>query len=161
MNAVFHDLQDSSSSFDRTTIRDRNELLSLLDSFDDREPFGCELLGENGFKLTLGIGKNVGFVQHSPSDGDTPYLLAVSGETHFVQRYVEFFVGDTPTPIPQRFCLPFEIVKQIAGYFIETGERWPGVSWEEVSGIIGSLAPLKPKRPPTCGWAIDVRRHAV
>ena len=41
------------------------------------------------------------------------------------------FVGDTPTPIPQRFCLPLETVKQIAAYFIETGERWPGVSWEE------------------------------
>lgn len=132
MKAVFTDLQDHSSPLNGATVHDRNELFAVLNSVRDREPFGCELVGENGYKLTLGIGKDVGFVQHSPSDGDTPYLLALAPEKHCDQDYVEFLVGDTPTPIPQRFCLPFETVKGIAAYFIETGERNPAVSWEEI-----------------------------
>jgi hypothetical protein len=132
MKAVFNDMQDHSNPLDGATVHDRKELFTLLDRAVDREPFGCELVGENDYKLTLGIGKGIGFVQHSPADGDTPYLLAVAPEKFCEQEYVEFLVGDTPTPIPQRFCLPFEAVKRIAAYFIETGERSPAFSWEEI-----------------------------
>jgi hypothetical protein len=132
MNAVFKDMQDHSSRLDGATVHDRKELFALLDSIRDRQPFGCELVGENDYKLTLGIGEHIGFVQHSPADGDTPYLLAVAPEKCCEQEYVEFLVGDTPTPIPQRFFLPFEAVKRIAAYFIETGERSPAFSWEEI-----------------------------
>jgi hypothetical protein len=132
MKAVFNDMQDHSSPLDGATVHDRKELFALMDTAGDREPFGCELVGENGYKLTLGIGKDIGFVQHSPADGDTPYLLAVAPEKCCQQEHVEFLVGDTPTPIPQRFCLPFEAVKGIAAYFIETGERSRAFSWEEV-----------------------------
>jgi hypothetical protein len=125
-------MQDHSSPLDGATVHDRKELFAQLDSVRDREPFGCELVGENGYKLTLGIGKNIGFVQHSPADGNTPYLLAVAPEKVCDQESVEFLVGDTPTPIPQRFCLPFEMVQQIVGYFIDTGERSPVFSWEEI-----------------------------
>jgi hypothetical protein len=31
-----------------------------------------------------------------------------------------------------RYCLPFDKVKQILSYFLETGERSPIVSWEEI-----------------------------
>ena len=132
MKAVFNDMEDHSSSVDGATVHDRNELFAQLDSIGDREPFGCELLGENGFKLTLGIGKDIGFVQHSPADGDIPYLVAVAPQKYCEQEYVEFLVGGTPTPIPQRFCLLFEMVKQIAAHFVETGERSPAFSWEEI-----------------------------
>jgi len=132
MNAVFNDMQDHSSPIDGATIHDRWELLAVLDRLQDREPFGSELVGDNGYKLTLGIGGKIGFVQHSPSDGDTPYLLAVTPEKQCQQEYVEFLIGDTPTPIPRRFCIPFEMVKKIAAHFIETGERSPTVSWEEI-----------------------------
>lgn len=132
MKAVFNDMQDHSSALDGAAVRDRRELFALLDGVRGREPFGCELVGENGYKLTLGIGKEIGFVQHSPSDGDTPYLLALAPEKHCDQEYVEFLVGDTPTPVPGRFCLPFEAVRDIAAFFVETGKRSPTVSWEEI-----------------------------
>jgi hypothetical protein len=132
MKAVFNDMQDHSSSLAGATVQDRTELFAKLDSVRDREPFGCELVAENGYKLTLGVGKHVGFVQHSSSDGDAPYLLAVGAENCGDQDYVEFLVGNTPTPIPQRFILSFDTVKEIAGCFIETGERSRAVCWEEI-----------------------------
>ena len=132
VKAVFNDMQDHSSSLDGAAVHNHHELFAVLDNAQGREPFGRELEGENGYKLTLGVGKDVGFVQHGRADGDTPYLAAVAPENYWHQEYAEFFVGDTPTPIPQRFCLPFEMVKQIAAYFIETGERSPAFAWEEI-----------------------------
>jgi hypothetical protein len=132
MRAVFNDMQDHSSPLDGETVQDRQKLFALLDIAPDREPFICELVGENGYKLTLGIGNAVGFVQHSPSSGDVPYLVAVGPERDKEQECAEFFAGDTATPVPLRYCLPFPMVKEIAGYFIETGERSPAVAWEEI-----------------------------
>jgi hypothetical protein len=125
-------MQDHSSTLDGAAVHGRKELFAVLDSAREREPFGCELEGENGYKLTLGIGKDIGFVQHCHADGDTPYKMAVAPEKYWQQEYAEFLVGGTPTPIPQRFCLPFEIVKQIAAHFVETGECSPAFSWEEI-----------------------------
>ena len=132
MKAVFNDMQNHSSNLHGVAVHDRRELFAVFDGAWGREPFGCELEGENGYKLTLGISKDVGFVQHGRADGDVPYLLAVAPENYWHKEYAEFLVGDTPTPIPQRFCLPFELVKQIAAYFVETGERSPAFIWEEI-----------------------------
>jgi hypothetical protein len=132
MKAIFNDMQDYSSFLNGATVRNRKELFTVLDSVRDREPFVCEFVGDNGYKLMLGIGKYIGSVQHSPSDGDVPYIVAVEPGHHGEQDYVEFLIGNTPTHIPRRNCLPIEVVKQIAVYFIETGNRWPGVSWKEV-----------------------------
>jgi hypothetical protein len=137
MKAVFNDLQDYSSSLDGAIVCDRNELFAVLDCVRDREPFICELEGENEYKLTIGAGKEVGCVQYSRSDGDPPYLVALApghqaGEEEEEQEYVEFLCGNTATPIPKRNILPFEMGKRIAAYFIETGERCPAVSREEV-----------------------------
>ena len=92
----------------------------------------CELIGDNGFTLTVGVSNNLGCVQHAPGNGTPPYLMAVgSTETKLNSGDVEFVVGGTATPIDRRYCFPFERVKQIVTYFVETGKRWPGVVWEE------------------------------
>lgn len=132
MKAVFNDMQDPSSGLDGATVHDRGDLSTLLESVLDRKPFGCELEGENGYKLTLGIGKEVCFVQHGPSNGDPPYLLALGPQDFWKHECADFLVGDTPSPIPQRFCLPFEMAIDIVAYFLETGERCPAVCWEEI-----------------------------
>jgi len=132
MNAVFSDLQDRSSPLDGVTIHNRAELLALLDRLRDREPFVCKLVGENGYKLTVGIGPHLGCVQYSPSDGNTPYLMAVATQNQSEPEYVDFLLGDTPTPIAQRFCLPLEMVNAISVHFVETGERSPAMAWEEI-----------------------------
>jgi hypothetical protein len=131
MKAVFNDMQDYSSHLNEAVVHNRAELFALLASVRDRQPFGCELIGQNDFKLTLGVGQNVGFVQHSAVNGDAPYLLAVAPGKCCEQAYVEFLIGNTPTTVPQQFCLPFQTVKEIAAYFLETGERSPLVAWED------------------------------
>jgi hypothetical protein len=137
MKAAFNDLQDYSSHLDGTVVHNDSEVLSILASVRDRESFACELEGDNGYKLTIGIGNDVGFVQHSSIDGDSPYLVALApgfhiGELDEEQKYVEFLCGDTPSPIAKRYILPFDIVMQIAACFVETGERSPSVFWEEI-----------------------------
>lgn len=86
--------------------------------------------------LTIGIGQNLGSVQHSRIDGDSAYLMAVNPDFVGEQKdgreeYFEFLCGDTPTPIAKRYILPFETVKQICGYFLENGDRDPSIYWEE------------------------------
>jgi hypothetical protein len=46
--------------------------------------------------------------------------------------YLQFLVGDTTTPVPMRYALPFSLVKEVAVYFLQSGERSPSVSWEEI-----------------------------
>ncbi len=134
MKAVLHDLADETSSLHGARVHDEDDLRQLLDSARGREPFVCELAGENGYTLTLGIGPDFGFVQQSPCDGNTPYLVAVAPERcqPHEQEYFEFLAGGTPTPVAARFCLPLETVKEIAACFLATGKRSPAVSWDEV-----------------------------
>jgi len=132
MNVIFSDMQDDSNPLDGVTIYSGGELVGLLNQVRNREPFVCELVGDNGYKLKMGIGPHVGCVQYSPSDGNTPYLMAVASDNHSEPEYVEFLTGDTLTPIARRYCLPFEMLREVAVYFVETGERSPAVAWEEI-----------------------------
>lgn len=98
--------------------------------------FVCQLEGENGFMLTIGVGNEVGCVQHSRIDGDSAYLVALApsyqgDEEEGEENDLEFLCGNTPSPIPKRNILPFAMVKKIVAYFVATGERSPAVSWEE------------------------------
>ena len=132
MNVLFFDLQDISNPMNGLRIKSKTELDGALEKLGNREPFVFELVGENGYKLLVGLGKAIGCVQHSRTDGDTPYLVAVAPGVWEVEDYFEFLAGDTATPISKRYCMPWEQVRQIATYFLETGDRSPDISWEEI-----------------------------
>jgi hypothetical protein len=132
MAVQFFDRQDQTNSLNGARIGDREELLKVLDGLRSREPFFCELVGENGYNLLLGVGRTIGCAQYSPSDGSTPYLMAVATNEQGSNEYMEFLTANTPSPVPRRYCVPFETAKQIAAHFVETGNRWPSVSWEEI-----------------------------
>ena len=83
----------------------------------------CERIGEDGYKLLVGIGRDVGCVQHSACDGRPPYLMAVGESSNSHHAFKEFAIGGTLTPIPWGYCLPIEIVEKIACEFLETGKR--------------------------------------
>jgi hypothetical protein len=129
---TFFDQQDASNPLNGSAIADGEELSRLLDSLRTRSPFLAELIGANGYILVVGIGGPVGCVQYSRSDGDPPYLVAVAPNPIAEDEYIDFLIGNTPTPIPVRHIFPFEKVKEIARYFQETGARSATVSWEEV-----------------------------
>lgn len=107
-------------------------MAEIYRSLDGRKPFLFELRGETGFMLTVGFAGDSGSVQYSPSDGSPPYLMAVLDGDAENEICVEFLAGNTPTPIPQRFCLPISVVERIIHEFIERGARPGAVSWEEI-----------------------------
>ena len=132
MDAWFNDFQDQSSRLHRAMVSNKAQVCALLDEARSRKAFGCELVGENGYQLTLGIGKDVGFVQYGPSSGALRYLMALAPGKQVEQEHMDFLIGDTATEIPRRFSVPLALVKKIAVYFVEMGERSLAVSWEEV-----------------------------
>ena len=132
MNATFHDLQDKHNSLNGTSVRGEQELDAILQTFGGRQPFFFELVGENGITLLIGYGLDMGCVQHSTSDGEPPYLMAVSDESIENEPFVSFLTGNTPTPIPKRFCLPLDLVQKIMQDFLTHGENSNIVEWEEI-----------------------------
>jgi Immunity protein Imm1 len=131
MIVTFFDGDDETNYLNGTAIRDNSRLFQILRSMRNRSPFICELVGENGYYLLVGVG-TVGFVQYSARDGNPPYLVAVSPNSEAGESEVEFMLGGTPTPVITRYCMPFDDVLQIAGYFQETGRTYPGVAWDEI-----------------------------
>jgi hypothetical protein len=132
MSVTFFDREDDANYLNGTIIRDRNRLFQILKDLRSREPFVCELVGDNGYRLDVGVG-DYGCVQHCRIDGDPPYRMAVNRSTEGqVDEYIEFLLGGTGTPISKRYCMPFDSVLEIAGYFLETGRMHPAVAWDEI-----------------------------
>jgi hypothetical protein len=126
------DQQNESSSINGLVVTSDEQLSEVLESARTRQPFFAGLIGENGYQLLIGIGGSFGCTQYSRSDGEPPYLVAVSPARIIGHDHIEFLAGNTPTPISSRYILPFEKVKEIASYFRATGTRSPDVSWEQI-----------------------------
>src|SRR5262245_29641864 len=122
MKVQFNDLQDEKNARSGHSSSDVAHVLALLDDLTSRPPFICELIGENGFMLTIGIGPHLGCVQHMRSDGNPPYLMAVNpAQPQTQDQEVELMCGGPPAPIDVRDCLTFDEVKKLVAYFVETG----------------------------------------
>jgi hypothetical protein len=132
MNIQFFDRQDRSNPRNGVKLADPDEVLVWLDQMRSRPPFFCELVGENGFNLLVGVGDARGCAQYSAGDGSPPYLMAVGNEREDDETFMEYLTANTDTPVPMKFCLPMEQIKKIVAYFVGTGERSPAVSWEEI-----------------------------
>ena len=130
--AQFFDRQDANNPRNGLIVRDEQEIQQILDASTGRPRFFAEIIGDNGFKLLIGIGGEVGCVQYSPTDGRTPYLMALSKENSADIGYEEFLIGGEASQVPRRFCMPRDAVAQIAKYFVRTGNRNPDVAWEEI-----------------------------
>jgi hypothetical protein len=128
----FFDHETHADASKRRSILDETDLLGLFHSLIHRKPFFFELRGENGYSLFIGIGTSVGCLQHSLTNGDLPYMMAVNVQSNDSSKYLEFISGGTATPVSMRYCLPIQLVIDIAVYFLRTGKRSPAVPWEEI-----------------------------
>jgi hypothetical protein len=126
------DYQDENDPINGLVIADDEQLSRVLDNLRTRKPFFAELSGEHGYKLLIGIGGPVGCAQYSRADGSPPYLMAMVSNSVVPKDYTGFLAGGTLSPVPARYILPFENVKEIAIYFRQTGARSATVSWEEL-----------------------------
>jgi hypothetical protein len=133
MNVRFQDLEEHDNPRNGERFADTHELVALLEQLRrSRSPFMCELVGDNGTTLTVGIGGDNGCVQHARGDGTPPYLMALMPpEGQSVLHEMEFLVGGTPTPIEGRYCLPFGKLAEIVAEFAASGKRSDAVNWEE------------------------------
>lgn len=132
MKVTFIDQQDKGNPRNGTVIDRAAQLIELFAALEYRPPFFCELRGENGFNLLVGIGGGTGCAQYSAADGSPPYLMAVAEENIGCDEYVEFLTADTPTPVHQTYCLPCNILEKVATDFVLTGNRSGAVRWQEV-----------------------------
>ena len=128
MRVQFFDRQDTTNPFNRTIIQNISRLRSVLQRARGRSPHFVELISDNGSQLLLGLGGHEGCVQFSIS-GEPPYLMAVSDQPDS-EGELEFLIDDTPSPVPRRYCLPYEAVREIAEAFVQTGQRKADAIWE-------------------------------
>lgn len=130
MNTTFQDLQNDNNPRNGQVLGDRSALTALLDELRlVRPPIMCQLIGENGYNLTIGVGPDFGCVQHAANDGLPPYLMASGPWADDLQ--MTFVVGGTATPIDGRYRLPFAILQDVAATFVASGARSSAVKWEE------------------------------
>jgi len=132
MRARFFDLYDRSNPLDGAEVTTSVELSSIIDECSAGRAQFCELVGENGFKLLLGVSRDLGCVQHSSCDDNPPYLMATNNSVLDTDDCVKFLIDNEPTPVPRHYCLPMELVKKIATHFLEIGQRRTDVRWEEI-----------------------------
>lgn len=132
MKVQFQDLQDRGNPHNGESFTSPSQVAGLLEDLRcSRTTFMCQLVGDNGFTLTVGVEDDTGCVQHAPSDGTPPYLMAV-GSTEMEQNGgdMEFVVGGTATPIDRRYRLAFSTIKEIVVEFVQSGNRSSKVEWE-------------------------------
>lgn len=130
MKVKFVDFDTTEQPAPQVVLTNGDEVAKLLNGMRKREPFMCELIGENGYKLGIGIGADVGCVQYSRVDGEPPYLMATNG-IEYGDEHI-FMMSGTPTPVDGKFCLPMAKVVEIAGFFVETGRQPIETAWEEI-----------------------------
>jgi hypothetical protein len=135
MRLTLHDFQHGSDDpFDGALIHESDTLLDIFEQLQRRAPFILELEGENGYRLTVGIGGPVGCIQHSSKSGEPPYLIAVaknSKRSADEEEYV-FLCGGQDTAVRGNRCVPFATLQRVACHFLETGLRSTEVDWVEV-----------------------------
>jgi len=132
VTATFNDLQDPTNGLHGTRLHSIDGMASLLESFTGRAPFLFELRGDNGLVLTIGFAGELGTVQYASASGKPPYLMAVSRDAVDDGGFVEFLAGNTPTPIPTRFCMPIGHIVEVIRTFLSRGDRSAAVHWEEI-----------------------------
>lgn len=132
MSIIFKDLQEPGNPLNGTQIDSAQEFRGILRRLAKRTPFLFELRSDKGYRLTIGYAGQEGCAQYSASDGSPPYLMATSSQSLGEPDFVQFLAGDTPTPIPGRFCLPINVIEHVAKDFIEGAKRSEAVGWEEI-----------------------------
>ena len=128
----FYDRQHLDNPLNGSSFGSGDSLISFMQTLTNRRPFFCDIIGDNEYKILVGLGEPWSCVQYSRADGDLPYLMALHNKDGDDGDDLEFLIGGTATPVPYRFRLSKSELEEIVQYFVETGEYAPNVSWEEI-----------------------------
>ena len=132
MSAKFFDLHDENNPDNGAELFDGSGVRALLSRNSSSQAFFAELISDHQTRLLIGLGLKIGCVQFSDLTGDPPYLVANLESEKMRSGITEFSIGNEPTEVELRLCIPFAALLDVAAYFVETGQRSPIVSWEEI-----------------------------
>ncbi len=97
---------------------------------DQQTEITGQLIGSNGFALTIGIDGEIGFAEYMKEDSNSSYFMALTPKT-IVEGSHDFIMTGAPSEILGKYCLPIEIFKKVVIDFLETGSMSGSVQWEE------------------------------
>ena len=126
------------SIFDRygkeKEILSETQLMSELSLMANEDPFVITLFTTNHGLLTIGVGEELGFIQHSDENRSPPYLAATESPNLGVDNpdYLVFLLGNTLTQIPRFLCLSMPLVRKICFEFLKIGALPDRVEWTPV-----------------------------
>ncbi len=106
----------------------RQELIQMLQKTPGR---AVQLVSARGDILDVALDQRIASVQFTNHTMRPPYLMPVNEEAPG-DKYHEFDVGGTPTPISMRHCIEPEKAIEIAVYFFHHETIPDDVQWEEV-----------------------------
>ena len=106
----------------------RHELVHLLRKTPGR---AVQLVSARGDILDITLDQRIASVQFTNHTMQPPYLMPINEEAPS-DKYHEFDVGGTPTPVSLRHCIKPEKALEIAVYFFHHGTIPNDVQWEEV-----------------------------
>jgi len=58
--------------------------------------------------------------------------MAINPNLRDSEGELEFLCGGAPTPVEKWYRLPYDAFMEILAEFAQTGQRKPGVRWEEL-----------------------------
>ena len=114
---------------DAVNLSSSNALWEMIVDHSIRVPHFMEILSRCFGIILLSIGDRLACAQFTGATGDPPYLMVVS-QVGNQEQYREFLMGNEPTPVPTRYCVPAEIAADVAVHFLERGGLLPDVTWE-------------------------------
>jgi immunity protein Imm1 of predicted polymorphic toxin system len=132
VKTTFYDRQDGTNPMNGFALTNASELRWIFSAVRGRRPFFAELMGDNGYKLLIGLGDDRGCIQFSSEDGSPPYYMAVAPKGLDSTCEISFLIGDTLSPVPGRFGLPYQTLVHVAEQFVNTGQRSNDVLWEDI-----------------------------
>jgi hypothetical protein len=113
-------------------INSKDELLHSLNSIQNAGAKIIIMDMVDSGRMTIGIGPRVGFAEFMKDPDETPYLLTLNPEVSVEnEKWNEFDSGGTPTPIPEKNCLPIATIIEIAVFFFENKSLPKNVVWVE------------------------------
>jgi hypothetical protein len=113
-----------------STVANENDLRLMIRQLGSKTDPNATVYRENGDELTLSVRDGVVLILFHQASLDPPYLSASLGPRDS-GRYFEFIVGDTPTPVPEDRCIPFDVAEDIVLNFVRSGILPQGVNWIE------------------------------
>lgn len=86
---------------------------------------------EEGDRLTLGVEGALAFIQYAKFNTGTTKVLFASTGHDTGEQAVEFNVGNTPTEMPLRLCIPAGLMLRIAEFYFKRRQLPDWVQWDE------------------------------